>query len=195
MNDTKLDPRVVKTKKALKTSLEVLLQDKPFDKLSVCEICNGAYVNRVTFYSHYNDKYDLLQDYIYDLKEDIMKKTKEDYLKSNELNLESFCNALATNIIDICVENKSILKAFTKEGNQMVIFMIEDYAMKELKEFYLKYTNNYNNIDKDFLIPFIVGGSSKIINEWLSYNIEKDISKFKITVKKLIHDGLLVFKN
>lgn len=191
----KTDLRVLKTKKALKKSLEELLQNESFDKLTVSEICENAYVNRVTFYCHYQDKYELLQDFIDDIKNEVVERTLHEFAdnKSIEGNIEIFITTLTINIIDITVENKSILRAFTNEGNQVAIYMIEDFAIKELSKLYDEIAK-FNNEDDTYLIPFIVGGASKIINEWLNRGgSKKDVELFKNRAKVLIHNGLLVF--
>lgn len=56
---TKTDLRVVKTKDAIIKIFISLLEEKPFYKLTVQDIIDGALINRTTFYRHYLDKYDL----------------------------------------------------------------------------------------------------------------------------------------
>ena len=45
---------------ALAQSLKELVQKMPFEKITIKKITDGAGVNRVTFYNHFQDKYDLL---------------------------------------------------------------------------------------------------------------------------------------
>ncbi|ASF19436.1 TetR/AcrR family transcriptional regulator [Staphylococcus saprophyticus] len=54
------DLRVIKTKRALSTSLYVLLEKHAFSNITVNQICNEALTHRTTFYKHFYDKYDLL---------------------------------------------------------------------------------------------------------------------------------------
>ena len=64
----KVDLRIVKTKRALFSSLLDLMREKQFEEIKVNDICSKALVNRSTFYSHYQDKYELLSDCINNLK-------------------------------------------------------------------------------------------------------------------------------
>ena len=48
------------TKKALAASMKKLMEEKPFDKISVIDICEGCGMNRKSFYYHFKDKYDLV---------------------------------------------------------------------------------------------------------------------------------------
>lgn len=55
------DLRVKRTYKLLSEALKKLMKQKPFDKISVTDICEEAMVHRTTFYTHFSDKFDLLQ--------------------------------------------------------------------------------------------------------------------------------------
>ena len=65
--------RVRLTKMLLKNQLQALLLQKPIGRVSVKELCQGAGVNRSTFYQHYADPYALLGD----LEDDIIFRTAE----------------------------------------------------------------------------------------------------------------------
>lgn len=49
------------TCQALATSLKELMKSRPFEKITIQEITEGAGVIRPTFYNHFQDKYDLLE--------------------------------------------------------------------------------------------------------------------------------------
>ena len=64
------DLRVRRTRKLLKHALIELAIEKGFAAVTVQDIADRAMVNRATFYRHYLDKYDLLNQYmneVYDL--------------------------------------------------------------------------------------------------------------------------------
>jgi AcrR family transcriptional regulator len=56
----KIDVRVRRTRDALGDALVDLMQEKPFDSITVQDVLDRAQVGRSTFYSHYSDKNDLL---------------------------------------------------------------------------------------------------------------------------------------
>ena len=56
----KEDARVRRTRDALGDALVALMQEKPFDTITVQDVLDRANVSRSTFYSHYSDKDDLL---------------------------------------------------------------------------------------------------------------------------------------
>jgi AcrR family transcriptional regulator len=54
------DLRVRRTRQALHDAFMALIEEKGFDAIIVQDIADRAMINRVTFYKHYRDKYDLL---------------------------------------------------------------------------------------------------------------------------------------
>lgn len=56
----KIDARVRRTRDALGDALVALMQEKPFDSITVQDVLDRAQVGRSTFYSHFSDKDDLL---------------------------------------------------------------------------------------------------------------------------------------
>jgi AcrR family transcriptional regulator len=62
------DRRVRRTRKALQDALLTLMIDKGYEEISVRDIIDRADVGRSTFYTHYTDKDDLLQDGLADFR-------------------------------------------------------------------------------------------------------------------------------
>ncbi|WP_227793262.1 TetR/AcrR family transcriptional regulator [Paenibacillus guangzhouensis] len=58
------DPRVIRTKRLLRDALIALMEEREFDHITVQDISDRATVKRATFYLHYKDKYDLLENCI-----------------------------------------------------------------------------------------------------------------------------------
>ena len=84
MDEKKKDLRIIKTRKALYHAFEELMKSKSFEQIKVSDICNEALINRSTFYDHYNDKYDLLEEYINSLRDSFtLEITKEDNIERN----------------------------------------------------------------------------------------------------------------
>jgi AcrR family transcriptional regulator len=62
------DRRVRRTRKALQEALLALMSEKRYEAVTVNDIIERADVGRSTFYTHYTDKDDLLQDGMADLR-------------------------------------------------------------------------------------------------------------------------------
>ncbi|WP_426348422.1 TetR/AcrR family transcriptional regulator [Alloiococcus sp. CFN-8] len=64
MTETKTDPRVLRTKKLIINAFIILLEKKEFKLITIKDITNQAAVNRATFYYHFTDKYNLMEEVI-----------------------------------------------------------------------------------------------------------------------------------
>ena len=60
IQEEKLDPRIKRTRQMIEQSFSTLVIEKGFQNLSVQDITERAEINRATFYSHFPDKYALL---------------------------------------------------------------------------------------------------------------------------------------
>lgn len=71
-----MDRRSMKTKKVIKSALIKLMKEKGFEKINIKDLTEEADINRATFYLHYTDKYDLLEQCENNLIEEL-KEIKE----------------------------------------------------------------------------------------------------------------------
>lgn len=55
-----------RTKKIIFMGFQELLLQKQFSKMTINEIANKSMIHRSTFYIHFNDKYDLLEQFLKD---------------------------------------------------------------------------------------------------------------------------------
>ena len=96
------DRRTLKTRKALREALADLLTEKELRKVTVQEIADKADVNRVTFYKHYLDVYDLYDK----IEEDTLVELGLLVLRLEELPHEKFFSTL----LDYISENRMIFR-------------------------------------------------------------------------------------
>lgn len=66
----KTDARVRYTRRVIKESLLRLLEDRPVNRITVKEVCEAAQINRATFYAHFTDCFDVLNQMENDLLAD-----------------------------------------------------------------------------------------------------------------------------
>jgi AcrR family transcriptional regulator len=62
--NTRIDPRVKRTRKLLLDAFLSVMAEKSFDEITVQDIATRATVNRATFYAHFVDKYALVDELI-----------------------------------------------------------------------------------------------------------------------------------
>lgn len=67
------DPRVKRTRKLIQQAFFELLAEKSFHQISVQDIAERATVNRATFYAHFEDKYELYDQFVREWFQDALK--------------------------------------------------------------------------------------------------------------------------
>lgn len=68
------DKRIVKTRALLRSTLQDLVAERSFETVTVKQICEKAAVSRVTFYSHFPDKYALLNNLYSDFLSKVLQR-------------------------------------------------------------------------------------------------------------------------
>ena len=54
--------RAIMSKRMIKTTLVEILMKEPLEAVSVTRLCKAADINRSTFYAHYMDIFDVMED-------------------------------------------------------------------------------------------------------------------------------------
>ena len=79
MEEKKTDIRIVKTRRAIQAAFLELMKEKGFAAVTVKDIIQEAEINRSTFYAHYEDKYDLLEN----IENDLLIRINEPEIKGD----------------------------------------------------------------------------------------------------------------
>lgn len=69
----KLDPRVIRTRKLLSDSLMSLIVERDYENITIRDITDHATLNHATFYLHYGNKSELLNDTLDTMFEEVAK--------------------------------------------------------------------------------------------------------------------------
>lgn len=115
----KEDLRILKTQNALKTALSKLLESHNFNLITVNDICEEALISRSTFYSHFEDKYDLLQRCL---------ATLAISANSNEYTYKEMAN----HVNDFSNNNKGIIKNLMEDAKNETSELLGDFILSLL---------------------------------------------------------------
>ena len=184
----KIDARIVKTRRDLRAALMKLLQENNFDKISVSDICAEAMVNRMTFYKHYKDKYDLLSDLILSVKTEILRRMETDRpdVKLQNDPLE-FTYCLMETFIDECLEKRALVSSLN--GNEPVLTMISAMIEKSISELLTELNEKHRlRYPVAMLSVAIAGAASFLVHYWLHHQPEKTKERFLTGIKTFFND-------
>lgn len=183
----KTDLRVIKTKNLIYNTLIELMKDKTFEEIKVSDICNKSLINRSTFYSHYEDKYDLLVDFINSLKNEFISELNKNNSKLN--NKEYYIELIKIFLNHIEERKEMYASIMINNRNSIMMDILLDVVNNDL----LKKMNTdefKTSIPNDIIAKFYLGGVINIGVEWLKDN--KKYSKDDIInyITQLIPDSI-----
>ncbi|NQX43758.1 TetR family transcriptional regulator [Paenibacillus tritici] len=89
MEDKRPDPRTIRTRKLLVDAFTHLTNKKDFKDITIKDITDQATLNRATFYAHFEDKYELMENAI---SEGIVEQLGDCLKNFDTLNKETMIN-------------------------------------------------------------------------------------------------------
>lgn len=139
---TKTDLRIIKTRANIRNSFIELLLEKDFNEITIQNILDQALINRSTFYNHYSDKYDLVEQLITELMKNFALFLNErfSYMKDEEL-----ISTLYKTYEYLYDQKKTILALWKIKTTSLHLY---DDCENLLKENFMQYLAT-NNIYKD----------------------------------------------
>lgn len=99
------------SKESLITSLILLMKQKPYDKITISELCIRAGVSRTAFYGNFKTKDDLLTLYVLNMNTELINKIGSPF--RNDTSLDWYIN-----LFQVIKDNSEILILIFKAGFQ-----------------------------------------------------------------------------
>jgi AcrR family transcriptional regulator len=168
--ENNVDRRVRKTKKFLKEALCTLMKEKPLKDITIKDITDIADLNRSTFYLHYTDIEDLLENTEDDFIEGI-KKIIEVYslgeLKNNKNN-ELFVKRFTISVFDYLKENYDISYVLFNHSDSSFIEKMKKIMIARMLVKKNKSGSEEEAIQIEYKTTFITEGNIGVIKKWLN---------------------------
>ena len=171
------------TKRALEASLKKLLNQKPLNKITINDITEDCGVNRMTFYYHFKDIYDLV-DWI--LTEDAIK------VMEGRRSFDTWAEAFQ-DILQQLQDNKTlVLNVYRSVGREQVEQYLYRLLDPMLKEFADRETTDITiqDSEKQFVIDFYKYALVGMVLEWIRRDMKTDPAVMTERLGKMIHGDL-----
>ena len=184
------DKRIVKTKRSLKAAMTEMLGKEDFEHISITELCRKAEISRITFYSHYSDKYALLDD----IFNDMQRIGTEDYYRRQAENNPShrlaagYVNMLDS-ILELYYDRFDFFQHTNPEKNpylasrfySIVLETVEQHTLHVKKRLRIKYSPKK-------IAGFVCFGMLGFVNE--SHKEKTPLEEIKKEARELLTDLL-----
>lgn len=199
MKTLSTDPRAIRTRQALRDSLMQTVIIKPFREITINDIATSANVNRATFYLHYEDKYDLLQDcadtLLLEIREEIRFAPDNPVDTQPDVLITFHYERIITILEHFRKYREFYLAMMGKNGDPLFYTLLRDGASVWIQSELAKVLTDCNMpIDQEYIemmVRFQSAGNFDVILWWLEQNMHPPIEIMadrlaKITLPPLI---------
>lgn len=184
------DRRIIKTKRNLKEALIAMLAKEDFEHISITELCRKAEVSRITFYSHYSDKYALLDDIFNDMLDIGTADYRRRQAENNPLRrvTAGYVNMLDS-ILDLYYDRFYFFQYTNPEKNpylgsrlySIILETVETHTLHVEQRFRLRYSPKK-------IAGFVCYGMLGFVNE--SHKEKTPLEDIKKEARRLLTDVL-----
>ncbi len=176
----KTDARVRYTRKVIEESFISLMQQKPVNKITVKEVCEKAQINRATFYKHYLDCYDLLEQ----IESDALDHFDEMFAAMEENGLQPTLEML----LGVLKENAELFAVLSRHG-------LEDHFSHRIAGHCFRHMEHTLQLEpglegseekKKMAYAFLAGGAGALIEYWIRSGYQGSPEQVAQTILKLV---------
>ena len=171
------------TKRALEASLKKLLLQKPLNKITINDITEDCGVNRMTFYYHFKDIYDLV-DWI--MVEDAAKALE------NKPTFDTWMEAFL-DLLHQVQENKvlvmNVYRSISREQVEQYLYKLLDPMLREFMERGMQGITVQDD-DVQFIVDFYKYALVGMALEWIRKDMKEDPVRMTERLNLLIHGDL-----
>jgi AcrR family transcriptional regulator len=188
----KFESKYFNTAVKMDLALISLLKKKPFEYITISELCNEAGVNRSTFYLHYENIGDLLNETAKYLIDDFISYFSNDRIEFNFnfsnceiIELNFICDKYLVPYLTYIKDNKEVFLTVMSNGKSFGFDktyknLFENIFNPILKRF------NYPEEDRNYVMMYYLNGINAINVEWMKNNCQKPISDILRIIKECV---------
>lgn len=163
-----MDLRIQRTRKCIKDAFIELRKTKPIEKITIKELAALASINKATFYSHYND--------IYDLSEQIENETIDSIIHSIP-HIDSLVSnpIVAVEELTVASTQNQYLTDILFSGSREGLYAIKlEKGIKD--QIFNQYPEFKNNFQWNMVLTFLIQGGLHSYSSYYLLN-EKEARK------------------
>jgi AcrR family transcriptional regulator len=187
----KMDIRTKFTKKAFQDSLIELMRKYPIRDIPIKAICAGAEVSRSTFYTYYDDQYDLLRE--------IEEQT---FIEADKIMRPHIGTVKKFSGHEIVVILQDLLQFIADNSNSIQVLLSENGDSEFQRKFYRDGIENIPKFAEAAGVKpqdmgaekyggvFFLGGMITLVQEWLKNGMDTPIPDLAKMLARYIRDAL-----
>ena len=163
------DRRIGRTRQLLREALFSLIKEQGFEALSVQQIIDRANIGRATFYSHFDNKEDLLICGFDELRSALRERQRIAYASGGTLDDRVF--AFSHDVFTHCDKFRDVFQIMVAKGSGTTIKRVLHQLVLELMREEIRRSHPRNlrtSIENEATIQFLSGGLFGLLMWWLA---------------------------
>ncbi len=189
-NNTK-DRRIKKTKKLLRIGFASLLSEKSAKDITVRELSDLVDINRGTFYLHYKDIFDMLEQIEMELLEDfqgVLEKHPTKALNGKPL-------PMLKDVFQFVDDNTDMISVLIgKNGDLAFINRLTDLVKNRCLNDWMELFNTGKTQNFEHFYSFIVSGCIGLLQNWLANEKKESPDHMACLAEEMILNGIKVLE-
>ena len=184
-----MDRRVSRTKRLLKDALINLMREKEFDKITIKDLTDKADVNRATFYLHYKDKYDLIEQSSNEILVSISNIIKEHSLNGIIDNRDrNQVLEILTNLYSYIKDNSDFMGVILGRNGDLSFQVKLKSLMDKIicESSYIGIKNKDRNVSIEYLTTIASSAQLGIIQKWIESGMKESPRELALIISKVI---------
>jgi len=188
-----LDRRIFRTREAIREALIDLIDEKGFESISIKDITDRANINRGTFYLHYHDKFDLLDQ----TENEIIERMKEILLSEGSWGFEEYINSGKP--MPVIVSLFNYIKSHARLMRAILGLKANPNFQGRLKkaiESNLNYLGVFANknqsallVPGEYLVSYVAAAHMGVVQIWLENNCRESPEEMALILSQLSFNG------
>ncbi|MDA1475066.1 TetR/AcrR family transcriptional regulator [Bacillus changyiensis] len=191
MEKKKADRRIYRTKRLIRDALSVLMEEKSFEEITVKDITEKADINRGTFYLHYQDKYDLLEQSEDEVIKEIQKLGVEsiNFIESWKTSVIETPLPFIINVFEYFKKNAVFLKSILgPKGTGSFLIKFKSVLSTNLMRI-KKTIKGDTLVPEEYLISYIVGAHISVLQQWLGSGMKETPDEMALILSRMTGMG------
>lgn len=164
------------SRRMIKTTLAELLMENELSHVTVTNLCSMADINRSTFYSHYLDIYDVMED------------MEEEFVQKVSFILGGGTSRVMLNqmrdLVSYIDKHRQLYLALAKRGD------IVEKCIEKLVKDHKEAASSENGAKHTAIIRYAVCGVNSIMEKWASEELELPYQELAILLYQLVNGAM-----
>ncbi|HBI04809.1 MAG TPA: TetR/AcrR family transcriptional regulator [Paenibacillaceae bacterium] len=166
-----------RTKQSIQKSFMRILENKSFESITIGDITKTAKINRGTFYLHYKDKFDLLDQIEQQLFADLGNHIDELQSRYSSIHtLKKEQEQLAAKLFNFIEMQSPILKIFLSDHGRAGFHIRFRDAFSEKVHYNLQKNESFIanlKVPMEYFLSFITSAFLGLIEQWVRNGLDK----------------------